>query len=584
MTDDQPTIFQAEKPMRKIARSALLYTMLKFAPRFLCLVVGLLAVLRPMDRLYAQNMQSGDYHPQTPVSSSQSASTAPVVTTGAASSVTYNSAILRGTVNAHGLSTTAWFQYQIVNGPSKNTVLTQTIIGTSDTEVSIRIIELLPGATYYYRLVAKNDTGTTYGNELSLTTADVNTSAIATEITRPIGAISINSGAYCTNSLTVTANLSATDNTGVTGYYLSVNATPPSQHTAGWTSITTTTIYEEDVSYTLSNIDGRNTVYAWYKDASGNISDTASNSIVVDTTPPTITIANPTSDQAYTTTNGTISLSGSASDNSNEINSVLWTNSRGRSDKERHAIDWTIPDIDLSKGDNVITVKAIDSVGNTGIATITITFTADNTSPVVKTGPASSITTDLATLSGTINPMGLSATVWFQYGTSSGSYSGTTSIQSIEHGSNTIPISNRISGLQTSATYYYQLVAQNSVGTASGSEMAFNTLPPKGKIYGNVVCLIKGEPVEFAKLRLKGTGARKKSLQITHTDAHGFFACDDLDAETHDISVTKTGFKSFSQAVMLKEGEEKKIEIKLTRTEEDKKPEKDSRNDQQKTN
>ncbi len=584
MTDDQPTIFQAETPMRKIARSVLSYTMLKFAPRFLYFMVGLLAILRPMDRLYAQNMQSGDYYSPTPAYSIQSAATAPITTTDTASSVTYNSATLRGTVNARGLSTTAWFQYQIVNGPSQNTALTQTIIGTSDTEVSMRIIALRPGTTYYYRLVAKNDTGTTYGNELSLTTTDINTSAIATEITPPIGAISINGGAHCTNSLTVTANLSATDNTGVTGYYLSANATPPSQHTAGWTSITPTDNYKEDVSYTLSNIDGKNTVYAWYKDASGNISDTASNSIVVDTTPPTITITNPTSDQAYTTTNGTISLRGSASDNSNEINSVLWTNSRGRSDKERHAVDWTIPDIDLSKGDNVITVKAIDSVGNTGIATITITYTAGDNAPVVQTGPATSITTDLATLSGTINPMGLSATVWFQYGTSSGSYSGTTSIQSIEHGSNTIPISNRISELQTNMTYYYRLVAQNSAGAASGSEMTFNTLPPKGKIYGNVVCLIKGEPVESAKLRLKGTRARKKSFQITHTDAHGFFAYDDLDAETHDISVTKAGFKSFSQAVTLKEGEEKKIEIKLTRTEEDKKPEKDSKNDQQKTN
>ncbi len=153
MTDEQPTIFQAEKPMRKIARSALSYTMLKFAPRFPCLVVSLIAIvfiigrislgfcspppggspsffseksfstgsypqfkppisdykrqtygnrnqstllrqpyLRPTDRLYAQNTQSGDYHPPTPAYSIQSAATAPVVTTGTASSVTYSSA------------------------------------------------------------------------------------------------------------------------------------------------------------------------------------------------------------------------------------------------------------------------------------------------------------------------------------------------------------------------------------------------------------------------------------------------------------------------------------------------------------
>ena len=53
---------------------------------------------------------------------------------------------------------------------NQNTFSTQTVIGTSDTEVSFSIIELLPGTTYYYRLAARNDTGTTYGDEVSFTT------------------------------------------------------------------------------------------------------------------------------------------------------------------------------------------------------------------------------------------------------------------------------------------------------------------------------------------------------------------------------------------------------------------------------
>src|SRR3989304_1564299 len=138
-------------------------------------------------------------HSQSAAYSPQSSAAVPTVTTDTASRVTHNSATLRGTVNANGLSTTVWFQYRIVDGLSKSTFSTQTVIGTSDTEVSFSIIQLLPGTTYYYRLAAKNGAGTTYGDEVSFTTTDMKTSH-TTDITSPAGSISINGGDYCTNS------------------------------------------------------------------------------------------------------------------------------------------------------------------------------------------------------------------------------------------------------------------------------------------------------------------------------------------------------------------------------------------------
>lgn len=537
---------------------------------------------RPWNRLYAQNTQSREYNPQTQAYGLPPVATAPTVITGPASNVTYNSATLQGTVNAHGLSTTAWFQYRIINGPSKSTFSTQTVIGTSDTGVNIGIIELLPGVTYYYRIVARNDAGTAYGSEMPFTTTDMHTH-ITTEIAPPTGSININDGAYCTNSLIVTTNLSATDNTGVTDYYLSADATPPSRYTAGWTSITPTLNYKEDVSHTLSDGDGRNTVYAWFKDASGNISDTARASIVVDTTPPTITITGPTSDRTYTTTSGTISIRGSASDDINEITSIVWSNSQEKRKTERKTVSWTIPNIDLVKGDNVITVTAADSVGNAGTATITITYAEANNPPGVTTGPATSITTDMATLSGAVNTMGLPTTAWFQYGTSSEYYSDTSSIQNIEDVLHDVPISNRISGLQARIAYYYRLAAQNSTGISYGDKMTFDTLPPKGKISGSVASFKKGEPVESTRLRLKGTKAREKSFKVAFSDANGFFEFEDLGADTYDISVIKAGFKSTSQTIELEEGESKKIEIKLRKIKEEDQV-KDLKTDQSTTN
>lgn len=581
--------------MRKIRRRFRAGTMLKCMPRLfrligvlfpLVLVSGWFACgsypLYSEDGRYSQATGSVPYHSQPEVSGSQSAAGAPVAITGQASRVTHNSATLHGVVNAQGLSTTVWLQYRIVNGASKSTATTQTVIGTGDTEISNRIIELLPGTTYYYRLVAKNDAGTTYGREMSFTTVDIN-SSIAGETTPPAGSVSINGGDDSTNSLTVTVNLSASDNTGVTGYCLSTSAVTPSQYSAGWTSIPATTDYREDVSYSFGNGDGRNVVYAWYKDASGNISDATSDDIVVDTTPPIITIEDPTPDQTYTTTSESISISGYASDDLHEISGVVWTNSRGRSDTERKTIDWIIPHIDLSKGDNVITVKATDSLGNTGRAMITIIYTTDNNAPVVKTGVATSITTELATLSGAVHAMGLATTAWFQYGTSSGHYSVMSPVQEIEEIEHDMPVGSRISTLQAGTTYYYRLVAQNSAGATSGTEMAFTTLPLKGKIYGKTV-LAKGEPVASAKLRLKGTKARKKAFQVAFSDAQGSFTFHDLDADTYDITVTKKDFQTATESMELKEGEEKKVEITVKSTEEVKQEAKESKDDQQKAN
>lgn len=581
--------------MRNKQRRFIADTLIKFVPRFFRLMVVALPLVlafycftcessprRSEDRIYCQATGSLPFLSQPEAYNPQPHANAPIVVTGQASKITNNSAIIQGMVNAHGLSTAVWLQYRIVNGTSRSTVATQTVIGTSDTEISIRIIELLPGATYHYRLVGKNDAGTSYGKELSFTTVDIN-SSIAAETTPPTGSIRINAGDHCTNSLTVTVNLSATDNTGITGYYLSANATPPSQYSTGWTSIPATTEYLDEVSYTLDNGDGDNAVYVWYKDASGNISDTTSDTIIVDTTPPRITIQIPTSDQTYTTTNETMSIGGNASDDINEVSSIIWTNSRGKDDTKRNMVDWIIPNIDLARGDNVITVKASDRVGNTGIAKITITYITGDNVPWVTTGPAASVTTDLATLSGTVHAMGLT-TAWFQYGTSSGHYSNTSSVQDIEDVERDKPIGNRISGLQAGTTYYYRLVARNSAGAASGAEMTFVTQPLKGRIYGKVVLLQKGEAIESVKIRLKGTKTKKKAFHVISSDAQGLFACDNLDADTYNMTVTKTGFKAVTQRIELKEGEGKKLEISLQDSAEGKEDANIPKTDQQKAN
>ena len=91
--------------------------------------------------------------------------------------------------------------------------------------------------------------------------------------------ITINSGASSTASSSVTLSLSALDDGGVTGYYLSQTSSTPSSSASGWTSVTSATSYSGSVSHTLTGGSGLKTVYVWFQDSAGNVSSEANDSI-----------------------------------------------------------------------------------------------------------------------------------------------------------------------------------------------------------------------------------------------------------------------------------------------------------------
>ena len=95
---------------------------------------------------------------------------APTATTGSATNVTSNSATLNATVNPNGLATTVYFQWG--TSPSYgNSTSSQSIgSGTNTVNVSANLSGLSPDTTYYYRIVATNSAGTTYGSGMSFRT------------------------------------------------------------------------------------------------------------------------------------------------------------------------------------------------------------------------------------------------------------------------------------------------------------------------------------------------------------------------------------------------------------------------------
>jgi subtilase family serine protease len=96
--------------------------------------------------------------------------------------------------------------------------------------------------------------------------------------------------------------------------------------------------------------------------------------------------------------------------------------------------------------------------------------------PTAVTGAASNITASSATLIGAVNPNGADTHVWFLYGTSNTLIGATqTAIQDLGSGNTNTAPSVNISGLSVGTTYYFQVVAQNGVGTSSGTINSFAT-------------------------------------------------------------------------------------------------------------
>jgi hypothetical protein len=97
---------------------------------------------------------------------------APVVTTGTATSIAATSATLDGTVNAENQPTTYHFEYDTTTGYGSRTPnQTASPIDYASHSGAANVSRLTPGVTYHYRLVATNAAGTTQGGDQAFTSA-----------------------------------------------------------------------------------------------------------------------------------------------------------------------------------------------------------------------------------------------------------------------------------------------------------------------------------------------------------------------------------------------------------------------------
>ena len=99
------------------------------------------------------------------------------------------------------------------------------------------------------------------------------------------------------------------------------------------------------------------------------------------------------------------------------------------------------------------------------------------TAPAATTGSATAVAQSSATVQGTVNPNGQATTYYFQYGPTS-SYGSQTPSQNAGSGNKSGPVTASLTGLSSSTSYHYRLVAVNAGGTAVGADETFTTTTP----------------------------------------------------------------------------------------------------------
>lgn len=97
--------------------------------------------------------------------------------------------------------------------------------------------------------------------------------------------------------------------------------------------------------------------------------------------------------------------------------------------------------------------------------------------PTATTGPTTAVGSTTATVTGSVDPGGLSTTWHVEYGTST-SYGSSTAAKSAGSGSTTVAVTSDLTGLKAGTTYHYRVVATNGSGTSNGSDAVFTTTVP----------------------------------------------------------------------------------------------------------
>jgi len=397
---------------------------------------------------------------------STSTPTAPSVDTSPATAVTTTGATLAGTVNPEGADTFYWFEYGLTTSPDQKTSPQDAGPGTSAQSVSFDLTGLLPGHSYYVRLAASNEDGTTRGSLIQVTTPAAAAPVVSTNAASGVGMTAA--------TLAGTVNPNSSDTT----YYFQYGTTrafgantPTTDAGSGGTAV--------QVSVPLTSLK-TGTTYV-YRLVATNASGTV-DGITQFFTTGTATAA--TTSQASNVTATGATLSGNVDPQGANtqyrfdygLGSKLdehtkWQTASGSSG----AVSVTADVTRLEPGKSYSFRLEATNVNGTALGAVVTLTTATAAVPTVETGTAT-VNGGTLTLTGTVNPNASDTDYYFEYGRASATGAKTATVDA-GSGTSATQVSATIAHLKPNTSYSFRLVAKNRYGTVRG---ATSTTPAAG--------------------------------------------------------------------------------------------------------
>ena len=385
---------------------------------------------------------------------------APTAITGTAQEVGPTSAVVNGTVNPGGKSTTAFFEYGSDPSNLTKSATTSAGSGTSDITVSTRLTGLSPGTTYTYLVEATNTDGTAKGGMGTFTTLS------------PPGVVTGAASSIKATSATLNGSVDA-NGRPTTWYFEYGTSTSYGSKTAAKSASGTNAA---SVSASISGLQaGRTYHYHLVATSDGGTTNGADATFTTSGAPTVTTSAASSIAPTAATVNGTVNPNGLSTSWYFEYgtSTSYGTRTTAKSAGSGTSALKESASITKLKSSTVYhyRIVAANSAGTNAGADHTFSTAGP---PSVQTGAAQSVAVTTATLTGAVNPKSRATSWWFEYGTST-AYGTKTAAQGAGSGSATKSVSAAIKNLVSGTVYHYRLVGKNDAGTTAGADGTFQT-------------------------------------------------------------------------------------------------------------
>jgi phosphodiesterase/alkaline phosphatase D-like protein len=401
---------------------------------------------------------------------------APTAVTLAATSISANGAVLNGTVNPNGNSTTAVFEWGTT--AALGTQCTPTSgPGSATTPVPLSCVlsGLQSGTTVHFRVSATNAGGTVRGAILTFTTTSLLPPAVTTlPATNVTSTSAIANASVNPNGVSTTATIQ-----WGTSQQLGSQCEPPVNAGSGNAAFA--------FGCTFSGLQPGMTIY--YRAVASSAGGAAQGSILSFTTtnlpptpPPTVqTLAATAITSSGGVANGTVNPNGSSTSATFDYGTTPALGQSCSPTINLGSGNAPVPIIctftGFSAGTTIYYRVRATNAGGTATGAILSFTTTSGFAPIAVTLAPTNVTNSSGQANGTVNPRGSSTTATFQYGTSTALGQSCAPLN-IGSGSTSVDINCVLTPFAPGTTVYYRVTATNANGTSTGAMYSFTTTTP----------------------------------------------------------------------------------------------------------